>query len=103
MRGFEGWRTSRLVASPPSSSSEEGLPESIWVRRSFSSSSSVECGSSAKVLRILIENRLSSPSGVLESRLVRIILRHYLRVGDLAIIVSHSFAALMLFVHLHTI
>jgi hypothetical protein len=30
-------------------------------------------------------------------------LRHYLEVGDLPIIVSHSFAALMLFVHLHTV
>jgi hypothetical protein len=29
--------------------------------------------------------------------------RHYLRVGDLLIIVSHSFASLMLFVNLHTI
>jgi hypothetical protein len=29
--------------------------------------------------------------------------RHYLRVGDLPIIVSHSFASLMLFVHLHTV
>jgi hypothetical protein len=28
--------------------------------------------------------------------------RHYLRVGDLPIIVSHSFASLILFVHLHT-
>jgi hypothetical protein len=28
---------------------------------------------------------------------------HYLRVGDLPIIVSHSFASLMLFVHLHTV
>jgi hypothetical protein len=46
---------------------------------------------------------ISSPSGVLESRLVRIILQHYLRMGDLPIIVSHSFASLMLFVHLHTI
>jgi hypothetical protein len=49
------------------------------------------------------ENQLSNPSGVLESQLVRIILRHYLRVGDLPIIVSHSFAALMLFVDLHTV
>jgi hypothetical protein len=30
-------------------------------------------------------------------------LRHYLRVGDLPIIVSHSFASLMLFVHLQTV
>jgi hypothetical protein len=29
--------------------------------------------------------------------------RHYLRVGDLPIIVSHSFASLKLFVHLHTV
>jgi hypothetical protein len=29
--------------------------------------------------------------------------RHYLRVGDLPIIVSHSFTSLMLFVHLHTV
>jgi hypothetical protein len=29
--------------------------------------------------------------------------RHYLGVGDLPIIVSHSFASLMLFVHLHII
>jgi hypothetical protein len=44
-----------------------------------------------------------SPSGVLQSRLVRIILRHYLEVGDLSIIVRYSFTALMLFVYLHTI
>jgi hypothetical protein len=29
--------------------------------------------------------------------------QHYLRVGDLPIMVSHSFASLMLFVHLHTV
>jgi hypothetical protein len=29
--------------------------------------------------------------------------RHYLRVDDLPIIVSHSFASLILFVHLHTV
>jgi hypothetical protein len=73
------------------------------VRQSFLSSSSVECGSSTRILEILTKSRLSSPSGVLESRLVGIILRHYLRVGDLPIIVSHSFTALMLFVHLHII
>jgi hypothetical protein len=49
------------------------------------------------------ENQLSSPSGVLESWLIRIILRHYLRVDDLAIIVSHSSDGLMLFVQLHTV
>jgi hypothetical protein len=54
----------------------ETLPESVRIRWSFLSSSSIECG---------------------------IILRHYLGVGDLPIIVSHSFAALMLFVHLHTV
>jgi hypothetical protein len=59
----------------------------------------VECGSSARILQISIENQLSSPSGVLESWLVGIILRHYLGMGDLPIIVSHSFASLMLFVH----
>jgi hypothetical protein len=42
---------------------------------------------------ILIENRLLSPSSVLEVWLIRIILQHYLRVGDLPIIVSHSFVA----------
>jgi hypothetical protein len=81
----------------------KALPESIRVRQSFMNSSSVECRSSARILRIPTENRLSSPSGVLESRLVGIILQHYLRVGDLPIIVSHSFTALILFVHLHTI
>jgi hypothetical protein len=29
--------------------------------------------------------------------------RHYIGVGDLPIIVSHLFASLMLFVHLHTV
>jgi hypothetical protein len=29
--------------------------------------------------------------------------RHYLKVGDLPIIVSHSFTSFMLFVHLHTV
>jgi hypothetical protein len=81
----------------------EALPESVQVRWSFLSTSSVECGSSARILRILIENRLLSPSGVLESWLAGIILRHYLGVGDLPIIVSHSFTALMLFLHLHIV
>jgi hypothetical protein len=81
----------------------EALLESIQVRRSFLSSSAVECRSSAEFLQIPIENRLSSPSSVLESWLVEIILQHYLKVGDLSIIVSHSFVALMLFVHLHTV
>jgi hypothetical protein len=81
----------------------EALPESVRVQWDFLSSSSVECGSSAKILRILIENRLSSPSSVLESRLVGIILIHDLRMGDLPIIVSHSFVALMLFVYLHIV
>jgi hypothetical protein len=81
----------------------EALPESFWVQQSFPSSSSVECGSSAGILQIPTEDRLLSPSGVLESQFVRIILRHYLGVGDLPIIVSHSFAAPMLFVHLHTV
>jgi hypothetical protein len=81
----------------------EALPEFVRVQRSFLSSSSVECGSSIGFLQIPTENQLSSPSGVLESQLVRTILRHYLKVGDLPIIVSHSFAALILFVYLHTI
>jgi hypothetical protein len=81
----------------------EVLPESIQAGRSFLSSSSVKCGSCNRILQILTENQLFSPSGVFESRLVGIILRHYLKVGDLPIIVSHSFVALMLFVHLHTI
>jgi hypothetical protein len=42
--------TSRLVGSPPSSSGMEALPESIQVRWSFLSHSSVECGSSAIIL-----------------------------------------------------
>jgi hypothetical protein len=63
----------------------------------------VECRSSIGILRIPTENRLSSPSSVLESWLVGIILRYYLRVSDLPIIVSHSFVDLMLFVHLHTV
>jgi hypothetical protein len=58
---------------------------------------------SQRILRVLIEDRLLSPSGVLESRLVRIILRHYLGMGDLPIILSHSFASFLLFVHLHTV
>jgi hypothetical protein len=71
-QGSEGRRTSQLIGSPRSSSSAEALPESIWVRWSFLSSSSVECGSSAGILQTPIESRLSSPSGVLGSRLVRI-------------------------------
>jgi hypothetical protein len=59
---------------------------------------------SDKVFQALVRSSAgSSPSSVLEPRLVGIILRHYLRMGDLSIIVSHSFASLMLFVHLHTI
>jgi hypothetical protein len=62
--GFEGRRTSRLVGSPRSSLSVEALSGSIRVWRSFLSSSSVEYWSSAGILRILTERRLSSPSGV---------------------------------------
>jgi hypothetical protein len=76
----------------------EDLPESVQVRRNFLSSSLVVCGSSARILRIPIGNRLLSLSGVLESWLVGIILRHYLRVGDLPIIVSHSFVALCIYI-----
>jgi hypothetical protein len=102
MRGFEGRRTSRLAGSPRSSSRAETLPESIWIQRSLSSSSLIKCRSSVEILRIPTENRISSPSDVLESWLVRIILRHYVGVGYFPIIVSHSFASLMLFLHLHT-
>jgi hypothetical protein len=42
----------------------EVLSESIWVRRSFPSSSSVKCRSSAEIIWILIESQLSSPFGV---------------------------------------
>jgi hypothetical protein len=49
-QGSEGWRTSWLVRSPRSSSSVEVLSESIQVRWSFLSYSSVECGSSAGIL-----------------------------------------------------
>jgi hypothetical protein len=42
----------------------EALLESILVRQGFPSSSSVECGSFAKILWILTESRLSSHSGV---------------------------------------
>jgi hypothetical protein len=71
-RGFEGLRTSQIVESAQSSSSTKALPESIRVRWSFSSSSSVECGSSTRILWIPIERRLSSPSSVSGSRLVGI-------------------------------
>jgi hypothetical protein len=101
--GSEGRRTSRLVGTPWSSLGVEALLESIWDRWSFLSSSSIECRSSVGILQILTEDRLSSPSGVLDSRLVGIILWHYHRMGDLPIIVSRSFASLMFFVHLHTI
>jgi hypothetical protein len=64
--------TSRLVGSPRSSSSMEALPESIQVRQSFLSSSSVECGSSTGILLIPTESQFSSPSGVLRFWLVGI-------------------------------
>jgi hypothetical protein len=50
----------------------EALTEYVQVQRSFLSSSSVECGSSARILWIPTENRLWSPSGVSGFRLVRI-------------------------------
>jgi hypothetical protein len=40
------------------------LPKSVWVERSVPSSSSVEGGIFAKILRIRIESGLWSPSGV---------------------------------------
>jgi hypothetical protein len=48
------------------------MPESIRVRRSFPSYSLVECGSSARILWILTENRLSSPFRVSGFKLVGI-------------------------------
>jgi hypothetical protein len=72
-RGSEGRRTSRLVGSPQSNSNVEALPESIQVRWSFLSSSSVEYRSSVSILQILTESWLSSPSGVSGSRLIRIL------------------------------
>jgi hypothetical protein len=68
--GSEGQRTSRLGGTPLSSSSVEALPESVLDRRSFPSSSSIECGSSVGILWISTENWLSSPSGALESQIV---------------------------------
>jgi hypothetical protein len=50
----------------------EALLESIRVRRSFPNSSSVECGSSARILWIPTKSQLSSPSGVSGFRLVGI-------------------------------
>jgi hypothetical protein len=69
-QGSEGRRTFWLVGSPLSGSSSRALPESIRLRWSSPSSSSVECGSSTGILWILTENRLSSPFGLLESWLV---------------------------------
>jgi hypothetical protein len=48
------------------------MSESVRVRRSFPSSSSVECGSFAEILRIPSKSRLSSPSGVSGFRLIGI-------------------------------
>jgi hypothetical protein len=48
----------------------EALPESVQIRQSFLSSNSIECGSSARILWILTESWLSSPSSVSRSRLV---------------------------------
>jgi hypothetical protein len=50
----------------------DALPESIRVRRSFPSSSSVKCRSSTKILWIPTESRLLSPSGVSGFRVVGI-------------------------------
>jgi hypothetical protein len=71
-RGSKGQRTSRLDGSPQSSSSTEALPESIQIRWSFLSSSSVECGSSTRILWIPTESQLSSPFDVSGSWLVGI-------------------------------
>jgi hypothetical protein len=68
--GSKGQKTSRLIGSPRSSSSVEALPESVQDRRSFLSSSSVECGSSAGILWIPTESWHSSPSSVTGFRLV---------------------------------
>jgi hypothetical protein len=63
---------SLLIGSPRSSKSAEALPESVRVQWIFLSSSLVECGSSAKILQIPTESRLSSPSGVSGFQLVGI-------------------------------
>jgi hypothetical protein len=90
-RGLEGRTTSQLVGSPRSSSSAEVFQALVQ--------SSVEAppefcefwqrGDS----RVPLVHQDSGLSGYP---------RHYLRVGELPIIVSHSFTSLMLFVHLHT-
>jgi hypothetical protein len=100
--GSEGRRTSWPVRSPRSSSSAEALPESVRIQRSFSSSSSVEWRSSAGIPWIPTESRLLIPLVYWNLSLPGYP-RHYLRVGDLPIIVSHLFASLMLFVHLQTV
>jgi hypothetical protein len=83
--------TSWHVGSPLSSSSVEALPESVWVRRNFLSSSSVMCGSCTGILWILTENWLLSSSGVSESWLVETVLRHYLGGGGWFANHSNSF------------
>jgi hypothetical protein len=64
-----------------------------------SSSSSPECGSSMNSDRELILESLR----VVESWLAGGALQHYLGLGDLPIIVSHSFTSLMLLAYLHIV
>jgi hypothetical protein len=80
----------------------KALLEFVWVRRSFLSSSSVECRSSARILRISIETNSQVPLVYQDFGLLGY-LQHYLEVCDLLIIVSHSFTSLMVFVHLCTV
>jgi hypothetical protein len=94
--------TSRLFGSPRCSPSVEALSEFIWVRRSFLSSSSVESGTLSEFYEFRQRADSRVPLVYRDSGLTGY-LRHYLGVGDLPIIVSHSFASLMLFVHLHTV
>jgi hypothetical protein len=64
--------TSQLAGSPQNSSSAEAMTEYVRDQWSFLSFSSVESGSSTRIMWILTESRLSSPSGVLGFRLVGI-------------------------------
>jgi hypothetical protein len=79
----------------------EALLESVRVRCSFLSLVRSSAGALPEFYEFRRRDDSRVPLVYQDSGLSRYP-RHYIGVGDLPIIVSHSFTSLMLFVHLHT-
>jgi hypothetical protein len=80
----------------------EALPESVWVRRSFLSSSRSSAGALPEFCEFRQRANSRVPLVYWDSGLLGYP-RHYHGVDDLSIIVSYPITSLMLFVHLHIV